>query len=434
MSGIIEMPRYSCALAGSQYTVHAIEHAIPILHSGPGCAFTNFFGQNFASGLQGSGYAGGLSVPSTNLYEKQIVFGGEEKLREQIKNTIEIINGDLYVVLSGCSAGLIGDDIAAIVREFKGDPAVIHVETSGFRGNSYAGYEYVIEALVKQYLKPGKKIKGLVNILGVVPYQDVFWNGNLQEIKRVLERLGLRVNTLFGDGQGIEAWKKAPCAELNIVLSPWLGQKAAKLLEDRFNIPYLIFPGLPIGVAQTNRLLEEVGTRLKIDKKKIDKVTSSEQKSVYYYFNRVADAITQFDMQLTFAQISDSNYAIGMTKFLVEELGYIPVVNIITDNTPPEFQGSVIDELKTAYLNTGIDPSVHFETDSGRIWDIIKDNSAQLLLGSSLDKDIAGKMHSFHLGVSFPITNRVVLDRGYAGYRGAITLVEDIMGAVVAGL
>ena len=76
MSGIIEMPRYSCSLAGAQYTVHAIDRAIPILHSGPGCAFTNFFGQNFASGLQGAGYAGGLSVPSTNLYEKQIVFGG----------------------------------------------------------------------------------------------------------------------------------------------------------------------------------------------------------------------------------------------------------------------------------------------------------------------------------------------------------------------
>ena len=37
------------------------------------------------------------------------------------------------------------------------------------------------------------------------------------------------------------------------------------------------------------------------------------------------------------------------------------------------------------------------------------------------------------LPVSFPVTNRIVLNRGYAGPRGGLTLAEDILGALVAG-
>ena len=37
MAKILDQPRYKCALAAMQ-TVHAITGAIPVLHSGPGCA------------------------------------------------------------------------------------------------------------------------------------------------------------------------------------------------------------------------------------------------------------------------------------------------------------------------------------------------------------------------------------------------------------
>ena len=37
MAKILDQPRYKCALAAMQ-TVQAIPGAIPILHSGPGCA------------------------------------------------------------------------------------------------------------------------------------------------------------------------------------------------------------------------------------------------------------------------------------------------------------------------------------------------------------------------------------------------------------
>jgi nitrogenase molybdenum-iron protein beta chain len=55
-----------------------------------------------------------VSTPSTNVAEKEIIFGGEGRLEEQIRTTVELIDGDLYVVISGCQVEMIGDDIRMV--------------------------------------------------------------------------------------------------------------------------------------------------------------------------------------------------------------------------------------------------------------------------------------------------------------------------------
>src|SRR5512133_1018715 len=113
MSNIIEAPRFSCALGGALSTITAIDGTIPIIHAGPGCGVQLFYGQSFIGGFRGSGRIGGVCVPSTNTYEREVVFGGENRLKEQIEKTIELIEGDRYVVLTGCTAELIGDDVSS---------------------------------------------------------------------------------------------------------------------------------------------------------------------------------------------------------------------------------------------------------------------------------------------------------------------------------
>ena len=66
--------------------------------------------------------------------------------------------------------------------------------------------------------------KGLVNLFATVPYQDPYWNGNLEELKRILEAIGLKVNVLFGnESDGVEEWKTVPNAEFNILVNSWAG-------------------------------------------------------------------------------------------------------------------------------------------------------------------------------------------------------------------
>jgi nitrogenase molybdenum-iron protein beta chain len=54
------------------------------------------------------------------------------------------------------------------------------------------------------------------------------------------------------------------------------------------------------------------------------------------------------------------------------------------------------------------------------------------VLGSTLDKDFADQIKAGHLAVSYPVTSRQVLNRGYAGYTGGLTLVEDIFSSLLS--
>jgi len=421
MNNFIGNPRYSCALGGALSTITAMEGTVPIIHAGPGCGVQLFYGQNFVGGFRGSGWIGGVAVPSTNTYEKEVVFGGEPRLKEQIENTIDLIDGDRYVVLTGCTSELIGDDVNGVLREFKDKTSIIHAETAGFRGSSYVGYEILLNAFIDQLVVKKPKEDNVVNILGIVPSQDVFWEGNLAEIERLLKKLGLEVNTLF-NGKQIE---NLSSAALNIVLSPGIGIEAAEKLKKQFGTPYIVNP-IPIGVTETNSFLEKVGEALNLD---VSKVVEKEEKHTYKSIEKVADFIVDFDMQLRFATITDSNYAIALNKFLVNDFGWIPSLAIISDNITETYHEFIKNELK---LNASISPEVLFESDSGRIWDAVEKEAPNYIFGSSLDKDLAGKIGATKLSISFPITDRIVLDRGYAGYRGAINLIEDTLSEIVS--
>jgi nitrogenase molybdenum-iron protein beta chain len=199
MSQLAEQIRHVCAL-GAFHSVLAIDRCIPILHAGPGCGQKAWGAMGMGNGCQGSGYAGGHSVPCTNVSEKEIIFGGEEKLRQLIGNALEVIDGDLFVVLTGCTSDIVGDDVGEVVRNFqnRGKP-VIYAETGGFKGTNYYGHELVLQAIIEQYLRPADKIEpGLVNIWSVVPYQGRFldWQpegpGNAAERDRTAPQRDLR--------------------------------------------------------------------------------------------------------------------------------------------------------------------------------------------------------------------------------------------------
>ena len=75
--GPIEQVRYACAL-GALTSVIAIEGAIPITHCGPGCASKQFHALSGISGYQG----GEFHVPSSNIGNKEVIFGGADRLDE----------------------------------------------------------------------------------------------------------------------------------------------------------------------------------------------------------------------------------------------------------------------------------------------------------------------------------------------------------------
>ena len=119
MSQIMENPRGGCVLAGINSVLGAINRVCPVLHSGPGCCMQTTAAEQGQSGHKSSCFVSGVSLPSSNMLEKEVVFGGTEKLRTTIQGAVDIIDADAYFILTGCTAGIIGDDIVSVTQEFQ---------------------------------------------------------------------------------------------------------------------------------------------------------------------------------------------------------------------------------------------------------------------------------------------------------------------------
>lgn len=415
MRDFVENPRVSCSLNGALGVVGAIDRAIPIIHAGPGC------GLQASIGTQIVYLGGGTGCPSTNTYEREIVFGGEQRLRETIEGTLEIMDGDIFVVLTGCTAGIIGDDVDRVVKEFENSEAhVIGVETAGFKGDTYYGYTVALTAILKELpQKTGLKEK-TVNFFGLVPNVDITSNGDLEEIVRILEKVGVKANTFFYIPDGIEQLKDSANASLNINISPWLLSGIDALYKHKFGIETLHYPGLPVGPTATSEFLRSVGNVLNIDQNLVEKVIEEEEAYVYRYFERAFRELYRYII------VGDVNTVLGYSKYLTNDIGLIPYVAIITDNIPEKKKSDINDVLNN--MEYARKPVIYYEDDKNKIAGIIRQYSeyGNLVIGSSYEKEIANELGIFSVTLSYPCTDQHILNKTHIGYRGCLTLIEDM--------
>lgn len=438
----INQVRYGCAL-GVLHSVVAIPGAMPITHCGPGCVDKQYTSLAFYNGFQGGGYAGGSVTPSVNAGEREVIFGGENRLRELIKSSLRILDAELFVVLNGCIGEIVGDDIGSVVGEFqKQDIPIVYAETGGFKGNNFIGHEIIVESIINQYVdkfaeNKDVKEKGLINVWSELPYQNTFWRGDLGEIKRILEGAGFKVNILFGnESAGVSEWKKIPNAQFNLVISPWMGVKIAKLLEKKYNQSYLHVPVLPIGAKETSRFLNEVVQFAKIDSEIAQKFIQSEEKNYYSYLEQFGDFYAEYwwGLPASYAVVGDSTYNLALNKFLVNQLGLIPGKQIITDNTPEKFRESIRKEYE--HLAEDVKAEVDFVEDGYIVNRLLREgeygHKPPIIFGTTWERDVAKELKGQIVEVGFPASYEVVINKSYVGYRGALTLLEKIYTTAIS--
>ena len=436
----IQQVRYVCAI-GAMHSASAIPWVIPITHCGPGCAEKQFGSLAMCNGFQGGGYGGGAVVPSTNISESEVVFGGENRLRELIRASLKILDAELFVVVTGCIPDLVGDDAVAVVREFQdeGVPIVI-AETGGFKGTNFTGHELVTRAIIDQYVGDyaGERTPGVVNVWSLLPYHNTFWQGDLSEIKRVLEGGGLKVNILFGhESEGIAEWQRIPQAQFNLVLSPWLGVQTAEHLESKYGQPFLHLPAIPIGADETSAFLRRVVTFAGIDPAPAEEFIRKEEVTYYHYLEGFGEFYSEYfwGMPAKFVVVAESAYALALTRFLINDLGLMPGGQFITENPPEEYREAIRRQFQT--IASDVVTEVAFEEDSHRIHTLLRQTDfgqkPPIILGTTWERDLAKEMRSAIVEVGFPASYELVLSRTYVGYRGAIALLEKIYTTVVSG-
>lgn len=424
MSEVIENPRGGCVLSGINSVLGAIDKVCPIYHAGPGCCMQTTASDQGQSGNKSSRFVSSVSIPSSNMLEREVVFGGLKKLRTTIQGAIDIIDADAYFVLTGCTAGIIGDDINSITDEFKEKGhSVYPIETPGFAGDSNLGYEVIWNTMIELVIEEDViKDEKLVNVFGIIPYHDPFWSGNLEEIARLLRKLGLKVNTFFTEHQGIEHIRKSSGAALNIVIHPWIFKGPAQKFEEKFGVPYIRYPGLPIGASDTKRFLLEISEKLKLDDNIVNRVIEEEDDYVYNYLAQAIGALSW----KKFAVVADASTAIGITRYLANDYSFTPVLVIISEPIfRPADKERIISELTN--LEYARPPKVVFTPDQYEInQTLLEEEDISLIIGSSNEEEISSLKDIQCVVAAFPIKDRLIFNRAYAGYKGSLTLIEDL--------
>jgi nitrogenase molybdenum-iron protein beta chain len=269
----------------------------------------------------------------------------------------------------------------------------------------------------------------------VVPYQDPFWRGDLEAIKKLLESIGLEAHVFYGyaaDGTG--ELKDIPNAQFNLLLSPWVGLSSVKLLEEKYGTPFLHYPVLPVGAQETSRFLRELAAFAGIEKTAVEKIIKKEEDRFYQYLVSMIDFLAEFRNNLPseLYTVADSAYAVGQSSFLVNEIGFIPKGVYITDGAE-ESHIKLITEA-AAQRDKELSELLVFETDGGLVQQDIRKKLGKsrkaLFLGSSWEKMLARETNNLYAFTSLPLPETVIVNNTFLGYDGGLNLLEEIYSNV----
>lgn len=223
----------ACVYCGARVVLNPITDAYHIIHGPIGCAAYTWD----LRGSLSSGTEVYRNAYSTDLHEKDVIFGGGKKLAGAIDEIVLKFHPKLIFVYATCIVGVIGDDVDAICKaaEKKYGIIVIPVKSSGFSGNKSTGYRLACDALITLMSrgKISEKVKG-VNILG-----DFNLSGEMWIISNYLKNIGVNVVSRLTGDSNCDEIMRAPSATLNIVQCAGSMGYLAKRMEEIYGIPFI---------------------------------------------------------------------------------------------------------------------------------------------------------------------------------------------------
>ncbi|MDK2902292.1 MAG: nitrogenase molybdenum-iron protein alpha chain [Clostridiales bacterium] len=254
------MTSRGCSYAGARGVVFGpIKDILHITHGPIGCAYYTWnTRRNFAQPEEGTDYFLKTCL-STDMQEKDVVFGGEKKLYNAVKEAYEIFKPKVIGIYATCPVGLIGDDIKAVAKRAAEELGVkiITVSCEGYKGVSQsAGHHLASNALIMD-------IVGTEDLPDPTPYDiNIFGEynigGDVWLVKPLLERIGYRVVSVFTGDSKYDNLAKAHKAKLSILLCHRSINYTNRMMEEKFGVPWLKVNY--IGIEATIRSLREMAT------------------------------------------------------------------------------------------------------------------------------------------------------------------------------
>lgn len=223
----------ACVYCGARVVLNPITDALHIVHGPIGCAA-------YTWDIRGSLSSGSelyRNSFSTDLREKNIIFGGERKLEAAIEEAYIKHQPKVIFVYATCVVGVIGDDIEAVCRgaEKKFNIRVIPVQSPGFSGNKKSGYKAGCNAILNlmSTSRVDNTIPYSINYLGDFNLAAESWI-----IKSYFDEMGVKLITAITGDSSYDSLLQAPRAKLNVVQCAGSMTYLAKQMQSKYQIPF----------------------------------------------------------------------------------------------------------------------------------------------------------------------------------------------------
>jgi len=177
---------------------------------------------------------------STDMQEEQIVFGGEKKLKQAIREAYEIFKPKAIAILATCPVGLIGDDIHTVARQMKEELGinVIAFSCEGYKGVSQsAGHHIANNETFKHIIgknDTADEAEFTMNILG-----EYNIGGDAWEIDALLKKCGIHLTATLSGDVSYDQVAKAHTVQLNGVMCHRSINYIAEMMERKYGIPWI---------------------------------------------------------------------------------------------------------------------------------------------------------------------------------------------------
>ncbi len=341
-----------CKFFTAYYVISGIRHVVPLVHGPTGCPL---YMSDFVRTRECCEIRGVPLEPTacTALDESHVIYGGEGKLLEAVKEAYIKYNPDLIVILSCCCSGIIGDDVESIAREAEKlvGCRVLALRSEGFGGDFRSGYEDAFRLIMELMEPPKEKRRGTVNILGARwgPTTTEF-EMDMDEIERLLGEVGIRINAVIAGGCTVEEIRRAREVELNASWCYDWGQKLGDMMEERFGIPYSK-TGQPYGLEATKEWLLGVASPLGMEKEALE-VIERETREVLPDLAYLKQALEGKTAIIEITEFPGPIRALSLAR-MAEEFGAHPIVINIHPYTIKERMPSI-----KFLLETGVNPEI----------------------------------------------------------------------------
>lgn len=383
-----------CALGGASNVFTGIRGAGVLLHSSSGCAWITRW---VRSDHVLASYA---PVIASSLFEKDIIFGGKDKLKSSISWTLENWRLRLLCVINGCTGSLINDPVDAISAEMekKYQVPIVFVDSAGFKGLSATGADDAFFALLKKLARDEVEKDGFtVNLIAPQLMGSSNWVYDLAEIRRLLERLDLKINCVLTHGTRIEEVEQFNRAATDIYLTYEVFPQLADY-EDMHQIRRVgaSLP-LPVGVANTEEWYLGLATEFdKLDQaEEILKDERKQLKPLKYHYN--GSWLTTWLSNKRAAVIGPATWAAAMARCLYFDFAVVPAVIGLFAETPEAFESAraSLGEL-AGYCNPVImDNPLYIQAT-----DVVVKNSVEFAIGQTQEKSLLGSVGIPHLSLA----------------------------------